>query len=126
MTFAELVNDDIADVFIDTEVFGEAVEYHPAAGGGKRTIDACLVESPAATFDKEQFHEVKRETVTLLFKRSDTDGITEAKRGDHIVYLGKKWDFFRPVKRGTDVIKYLVLEWVQSEVINSGKVNIGL
>ena len=126
MTLATQIADDIGTVFQNTDEFGVTVEYHPVGGGGKRTIVAGLHKSPSATFDKEQYHEVRRETVTLLFKQSDTDGITEAKRGDFITYLNEKWDFLRAVQRGTAVTKYLLIQWQQSKVINSGRVNIGV
>jgi len=126
MTLATQIADDIGTVFLNLDEFGVTVEYYPVGGGGKRTVVAGINKSPSATFDKEQFHEVRRETIILLFKKSDTDGITEAKRGDYIVYDDKKWDFLQPVQKGTEVTKYLITQWQQSKVINSGRVNIGL
>ncbi len=126
MTLTTQIADDIGTVFQNTDEFGVTVEYHPVGGGGKRTIVAGLNKSHSSRFEKEQFHEIKRQTVRLLFKRSNTDGITEAKRGDFIVYLDKKWDFDEIIQEGTDVTKYLIVQWQQSKVINSGRVNIGL
>ncbi len=126
MTLATQIADDIGTVFQNTNEFGVTVEYHPVGGGGKRTIVAGLSKSRSATFDKEQYHKIRRETITLLFKQSDTDGITEAKTGDFIMYMNKKWDFLRPVEQGTDVTKYLIVQWQQSKVVKTGRVNPGL
>lgn len=126
MTLATQIADDIGTVFQNPDEFGVTVEYHSVGGGEKRTIVVGLNKSRSSRFEKEQFHEVKRQTVRLTFKKSDTDGITEAKKGDFIMYLDKKWGFDEITQEGTDVTKYLIVQWKQSEVINSGRVNIGL
>lgn len=126
MTLATQIADDIGTVFQNPDEFGVTVEYHSVGGGAKRTIVAGLNKSRSSRFEKEQYHEVQRQTIQLLFKKSDTDGITEAKRGDFILYLDKKWDFDEIIQEGTDVTKYLVVRWKQSKIISSGRVNTGL
>ena len=122
MTFADLVNDDISAVFTDKDVFGVSVEYHPVEGG-KRTVVAVPVDARPSRFENEQYHEVRRQTIQLLFENDDTTGINDPKRGDFIVYLDKKWDFKEVAEEDSDA---LTLEWQRTKVVKAGRVGVGL
>ena len=123
MTLKALMASDLDDVFIDEDEFAVSIVYHPVDGGGSRTFTATVSGGPFFKIEKEQYHEVKRRLVTLLIKKSDTDGITEIKRKDYIVYLGVKWDFDEVTFEDDDS---LLIQWQQSKVVNAGRVNIGL
>ncbi len=123
MTLKALMTSDLDDVFFDTDEFAVSIDYHSVGGGGKRTFNATLSGGPLFTIEKEQYHEVKRRVVTFLIKKSDTDGITEVKRGDYIKYLDVNWDFVEVAFEDDDS---LLIQWKQSKVVNSGRVNIGL
>lgn len=123
MTLKALMESDLDDVFFNEDEFGVSVEYFPTGGGGKRTFTAALGSGPSWEIEKDRFHEVKRRVVTLLIKKSDTDGITEVKRGDSIKYLATHWDFDK-VTIEDDFS--MLIQWKQSKVINSGKVDIGV
>lgn len=121
MTLKTLMAADLDDVFLDEDEFAVSIDYHSVGGGGKRTLVATLGGGPLFTIEKEQFHEVKRRVVTLLIKKSDTDGITEAKRGDFIRYLDVNWDFVEVVFEDDDS---LLIQWRQSKVITSGSIGV--
>ncbi len=123
MTLKSLMAADLDDVCLNEDEFAVSIEYHPVGGGGKRTFTAAVSGGPLFTIEKEQFHEVKRRVVTLLIKKSDTDGITEAKRGDYIKFLDVNWDFVEVAFEDDDS---LLIQWQQSKVIKTGRVNIGL
>lgn len=123
MSLKTLMEDDLDDVFLDEDEFAVNLTYHPFNGGGSRTFTATLSGGPFFKIEKEQYHEVKRRLVTFLIKKSDTDGITAVNRKDHIVYLGVKWDFDQVSFEDDDS---LLIQWQQSTVINSGRVNIGV
>lgn len=121
MTLKTLMASDLDDVFLNTDEFAVSLEYHPVDGGGKRTFTATLAGGPQFLIEKEQYHEVKRRVVSFLIKKSDTDGITEVKRKDYIKYLGKNWDFDEVAFEDDDSF---TIQWKQSKIINSGRVNI--
>lgn len=123
MTLKTLMAADLDNVFFNEDEFAVSVEYYPFGGGGKRTFTAVLSGGPSWKIEKDQFHEVRRRVITLLIKKSDTDGITEVKRGDHIKYLSVNWDFGEVAFEDDDS---LLVQWKQSKVVNSGRVNIGL
>ena len=123
MTLKALMAADLDDVFFNEDEFAVSVEYYPDGGGGKRTFTAVLSGGPSWAIEKDQFHEVRRRVVTLLIRKSDTDGITEVNRGDHISYLDARWDF------SNDGVKFedddsLLIQWQRSKVINSGKIGV--
>ena len=122
MTFPDLINDDISAVFLDKDVFGVSVEYHPA-GGGKRTVVATPADARPSRFEKEQYHEVRLQTIQLFFENDSTTGINDPKRGDFIVYLEKNWDFQEIVEEDSGS---LTIEWRHSGVTRAGRVDTGL
>lgn len=124
MTLKSLMVADLDDVFLNEDEFGVSIDYFPVGGGGKRTFIATISAGPLFRIEKEQYHEIKRRMVSFLIKKSDTDGITEVNQGDYIQYLGVKWDFVGEINLEDD--PSLLIQWQQSKVINSGRVNIGV
>lgn len=123
MTLKSLIESDIDDVFMNTDDFAASIESHSPDGGAKVVFAAALAGGPSFRIEKDQYHEVKRRIVSMLIKKSATDGISEIKRGWYIKYLGVKWDFDEVVFEDDESS---VIQFQQSTVINSGRVNIGV
>lgn len=77
MTLKELIESDVADVFMNTADFGETVTYSPAGGGGSRTLVAIVDEGGTFQSDETGLGQTEVIHVTVSRNRSDetTDGV---------------------------------------------------
>ena len=113
------------------ERFEEDAEYLPVDGGGSRAIKICVTGrlggsgGPSRRRETEQYHQKETSTVdVLVYEHSDTNpGITEAKKGDVIVFRGVSWSFQEQLSKDGDVF---TLRLMDSKVLESGRVNIGV
>ena len=113
------------------ERFEEDAEYRPVEGGDPRPIKICVIgslgESGGMTRRRatEQYHKKETATVDVMVYEhsSDNPGITQAKKGDVIVFRGVNWSFQEQLSKDGDVF---TLRLADSKVLGSGRVNIGL
>lgn len=81
MTLRDLIHDDVADVFLNDEEFGETFWYHPT-GETKRSIVG--VSDEQVEHGEDQRGKFKRTIVNLFCSRDSTTGINSPKLGDAI------------------------------------------
>lgn len=87
MTLATQIAADVADVFLNSDDFGETVSYTPV-GGSARSIVAVVVTMPS-DLTQESSHEVAHNFVSVLAAKSASTGIEAPAKGDTIVWSGR-------------------------------------
>ncbi len=82
-TFQELLQSDLDDVFLNTEEFGESVEYYPF-GGAMRTITVAVSEYGARNEMELNAKSVSAQ-LRVFAKRDAVTGIDNPQQKDYLV-----------------------------------------
>ncbi len=75
MTLKELIESDVADVFMNTDDFAEDVTYYPAGGGASRTVSAIVDED--GTFQTDDTGLARTEVIHVTVSRNRNDETTD-------------------------------------------------
>lgn len=82
-TFRELLAEDLKDVFLNTEEFGEAVTFFPAGGGASRRIVVLIEQNQRGVSGELIDHELDEITVQVSRKvNGESGGIERPIVGD--------------------------------------------
>lgn len=87
MSFKDLINDDVSDVFLNTEEFAESFRVHEP-NGGTRTITATVADE---RIEYERTPNGQREVAVLelLVTNSDTTGIATPEKRMYVTRVAE-------------------------------------
>lgn len=91
-TFRELLAEDVKDVFLNVEEFGETINFYPASGGAMRRLMAVIEANQRVVTGDGSMIDHERDEITVLVSRDksgERGGIDKPVVGDTLTREGE-------------------------------------
>lgn len=91
-TFRELLSEDLRDVFLNAEEFGESISFYPANNGAMRRLSAVIEANQRAVSGDGSMIDHERDEITVLVSRErngERGGIDKPIVGDTLTRDGE-------------------------------------